>query len=180
MKLHALFSGVRKRWLVQLVILGLIISALNVGNVLVLDTLWHDAEFNNLVLFLLLGIGAYLLTIVESYLGEKLGQHYLKDIRHQLYTELMSPKNEQPPRRLGVSMSRMITDSNNIKNWASLGAATLVTSGFSFIGYFVLIFYAFSKLFSPSKQQCGSVFFSRYCSLTKFGKSIRWGKISAL
>lgn len=141
MKLHALFSGVRKRWLVQLVILGLIISALNVGNVLVLDTLWHDAEFNNLVLFLLLGIGAYLLTIVESYLGEKFGQHYLKDIRHQLYTELMSPKNEQPPRRLGVSMSRMITDSNNIKNWASLGAATLVTSGFSFIGYLVLIFY---------------------------------------
>ena len=134
MKLHALFSGVRKRWLVQLVILGLIISALNVGNVLVLDTLWHHAEFNNLVLFLLLGIGAYLLTIVESYLGEKLGQHYLKDIRHQLYTELMSPKNEQPPRRLGVSMSRMITDSNNIKNWASLGTATLVTSGFSFIG----------------------------------------------
>ncbi|MEF1307230.1 hypothetical protein QTO17_35785, partial [Vibrio owensii] len=62
--------------LIQLVILGLIISALNVGNVLVLDTLWHHAEFNNLVLFLLLGIGAYLLTIVESYLGEKLGRSF--------------------------------------------------------------------------------------------------------
>ncbi|WP_087024579.1 ABC transporter ATP-binding protein/permease [Thaumasiovibrio subtropicus] len=142
--LVALQAGKRRRLITYLVALGLVLTALNVGGVLLIQHLWqgHDASENlplSIALFVVLVAVMGSLYYAEAVLAEKLGLDYVKAVRQQLYATLMSAPQQQSPQRVGVAMTRLITDANNIKNWASLGAPVFITHGLSLVGYCILI-----------------------------------------
>ncbi|CCO45300.1 putative ABC-type multidrug transport system,ATPase and permease component [Vibrio nigripulchritudo SOn1] len=140
MKLVPLSQGIRVRWLFSLIFIGIIIASLNVSSMLMLKQLWQSNwDITLLLMFLGIALGILAFSLVEAFWAEKLGQHYVKEVRHQLYTVLMSAPEYRAPKRLGVMMTRLITDSSNIKDWASQGAAKLVTHGCSIIGYLCLL-----------------------------------------
>nr|WP_086941210.1 ATP-binding cassette domain-containing protein [Thaumasiovibrio occultus] len=139
-KLVALGADDRLRQLQLLIGLGVVITLLNVAAVLLLQQLFQPNSTNHLIaLFIGSALASAACLFWEGILAERLGLDYVKAVRQQLYLTLMSAPLDRSPRRLGVAMTRLITDANNIKNWASLGAPVMITHGLSLIGYNLLL-----------------------------------------
>lgn len=140
MKLVPIFSGSRQYWLLTLIGVGVSIAIANITGVLLLKTLWQSSSFTHLVFgFVAIGILVFALSVLEAYCAEKLGQNYVKAIRCQLYQGLVGAPSYLAPKRVGVVMSRMITDSNQIKNWASIGIPKLTIHSISATGLTVFL-----------------------------------------
>ncbi|MEM8975340.1 MAG: ABC transporter ATP-binding protein, partial [Pseudomonadota bacterium] len=74
--------------------------------------------------------------------AERLGQLYVTSCRTRLYRALASqPVSGAPVSRLGLNMTRMITDLTALKNWVGYGIAQLAVSAMSLIGVVVAIFF---------------------------------------
>lgn len=127
------FSGARRRWLLQLIANGIA-----QGLLAALAALWVGRAFGEQTLDtpLLLGgfaIGAALaawLKAQEAVTAERLGQHYAAGVRVQLFEHLT---RADPARAQGLSrgglMLRFVTDLNGLRLWASQGIARLWASG---------------------------------------------------
>ena len=156
--LPRLIVGVRKRLLLRLLFNGL-------GQALTAFTLaWltrqmiqelsgsSDAASDSLsMVFLLSIIGFILIAIVililkvrERVDAEHLGQSYVTSVRLKLFRRLVAGSlqgkgNRQP--RLGVTMTRLITDLNSLKNWVSVGVARVAVAAVSIIGSLLALAY---------------------------------------
>jgi len=140
MRLVPIFAGTRRYWLMTLIGVGVSIALASVFSVMLLKTLWQSSDFNIWIYALAAtAVGAFILSVVESYCAEKLGQNYVKAVRCQLYQGLVGAPSHLAPKRLGVVMSRLITDSNQIKNWASIGIPKLTIHSLSALGLSVFL-----------------------------------------
>ncbi len=173
MKLEKLSVGERLRWLILLVTLGLLAASLNVANIKVLQLLWSEGQHRHyLAMFLIISSALFCIGFIEQVFAEKLGQSYVKSIRAQLYFQLMNAPYAQAPKRLGVTMTRLITDGNNLKNWASFGASKLITHGFSVMGYLILLVIQWETLgWTISAIALGSLLFAAMLTPTLLHKA---------
>lgn len=140
MKLVPIFCGVRRYWLLALIGVGVSIATINIIGVMLLKSLWQAGSFTDLVFwFVATALLVFVFSITESYCAEKLGQNYVKAIRCQLYQGLIGAPSYLAPKRVGVVMSRLITDSNQIKNWASIGIPKLTIHSISTLGLTIFL-----------------------------------------
>ncbi|MAI45819.1 MAG: hypothetical protein CMB79_08065 [Filomicrobium sp.] len=81
------------------------------------------------------------LRTAERASAERLGQLYVTSCRTRLYRALASqPSPGAPASRLGLNMTRMITDLTALKNWVGYGVPQLAVSAMSLTGVIAAIF----------------------------------------
>lgn len=140
MKLPALFAGRRRLWLWLLVITGLMQATGAVIIIHLIQKLWAAPwQKETAGLLILFSLALLLLRIAEKSCAEQLGQEYIGACRTSLYAELMSAPISHAPKRLGVAMTRLITDAASLKNWAGSGAAGMITNSLALCGYLTAV-----------------------------------------
>ena len=125
-QLPTVWHGVRRRYLVQLILVGLSQALLaGIAAHSLARALHHGSPTKVLALCSLLGAAALLvggLRVVEKVLAEKLSQDYVHDIRMGLLRRIIV---DGSMRSLGVAVTRTSNDLTAVKNWVALGIAPL-------------------------------------------------------
>lgn len=130
--LPGIAQGARRAWLLQLLALGLLQAALGGVCAWALVKLMEAPQGTSplllravLVLVLAaLAIGA--LRIHERVIAEKLGQHYVHQVRVSLLEAALAPGRATPA---DLAAARTVDDLASIRTWVSQGAAPLVVTG---------------------------------------------------
>ncbi len=143
MSLPKIYAGRRRRWFRLLVANG---AAQAVGGVALAALLktamsearsgfapWPAAGGIALVSVVLLA-----LRFREARDAERLGQHFVMRVRLRIFDRLASrPERDTSAGRWGVTMTRLISDLNSLRNWVSTGVARAVVAGVSASGLLV-------------------------------------------
>lgn len=75
------------------------------------------------------------LRVLEARDAEALGQDYVIRVRRRILESTMRRAwNRSRQQRWGVTMSRLVTDLNSLRNWVSLGLARMISSGVALLG----------------------------------------------
>ncbi len=75
------------------------------------------------------------LRVRERIDAERLGQDYVMKTRLRLFERLAAaPARTERPARFGLTMTRMVSDLNGLKNWVSMGVARMAVSSVSITG----------------------------------------------
>lgn len=143
MSLPKIYGGRRRRWFWLLVANG---AAQAVGGVALAALLkialsearagfapWPAAVGIALVSTLLLA-----LRFREARDAERLGQHFVMRVRLRIFDRLASrPERDTSTGRWGVTMTRLISDLNSLRNWVSTGVARAVVASVSASGLLI-------------------------------------------
>ncbi len=122
--LPRLLTGVRRRFLVILVLVG-IAQAGAAGATVLLLTRGLEARTTEARVVAVLLLGLVALTIGwlrsrERLLAERLGQDYVHEIRLRLVRRVLDGSS---PRSLGATLTRASNDLTAVRNWVALGIA---------------------------------------------------------
>ncbi|MFQ5756975.1 MAG: ATP-binding cassette domain-containing protein [Acidiferrobacterales bacterium] len=91
---------------------------------------------------LLAGFTVLGLQVLERTDSERLGQDYVMKVRLQLFQRIAAaPLRSDNPPRFGLTMTRMITDLNALKNWVSIGVARMAVAGVAVTGSLAALTY---------------------------------------
>jgi len=143
MSLPKIYAGRRRRWFWQLVANGVAQAAGGVALAALLKVAlsearegfapWPAAAGIALVSAALLG-----LRFREARDAERLGQHFVMRVRLRIFDRLASrPERDPSTGRWGVTMTRLISDLNSLRNWVSTGVARAVVAGVSASGLLI-------------------------------------------
>ena len=137
MSLPRIYVGRRRRWLWSLVANG---AAQAVGGVVLaalLKTALSDARaglapWPEACGIAVVSIALLALRIREARDAERLGQHFVMRVRLRIFDRLATrPARDTSTGRWGVTMTRLISDLNSLRNWVSLGVARAIVAGVS-------------------------------------------------
>lgn len=129
--LPPLIRGDRRGWLIHLVLLGLLqagLAALSAWALVKLQQAPVGASpllLRALVLLVLSALAVGALRVHERVIAEKLGQHYVHQLRVNLLTDALTPGHSTS---LGVTVARTTNDLSGVRNWVSQGIAPLVVA----------------------------------------------------
>jgi len=138
--LPRIHGGRRRRILVRLVANGIAQAALAFAITHLLRGALGSAAaagpgermLGALVVASLAGIG---LRVVEASDAERLGQEYVTRVRLRIFARIASrPERAAGSPRYGLTMTRLISDLNSLRNWVSLGVARSVVAGITVLG----------------------------------------------
>lgn len=91
------------------------------------------------------GVVVWALRALERADAERLGQDYVSAVRVRLFDRIAAaPSRGEGQQRLGLTMTRLVTDLNAIKNWVSIGVARMLVAAVSVTGSLLALAY-----FSP-------------------------------
>lgn len=137
MKLPPVYAGARRRWLVAVVLCGLLQAGCGIG-IAVLMQRTLDGMLSGaapLTALPLLASFAGLAGLagaarwLERFLGERLGQHYVHELRLIMFSALARKgPEERSAEGRGTVPLRFMTDLDALRNWISLGQARLVVA----------------------------------------------------
>ncbi len=75
------------------------------------------------------------LRVIEAVDAERLGQDYVMRVRLRMFKRIASrPVHTDKSGRWGVTMTRMISDLNSLRNWVAIGIARAVVAGITLFG----------------------------------------------
>ena len=82
------------------------------------------------------------LRVLQRTDAERLGQDYVMKVRLRLFTRIAAaPLRSDKAMRFGLTMNRMITDLNSLKNWVSMGVARMAVAAVSITGSLAALTY---------------------------------------
>jgi ABC-type multidrug transport system fused ATPase/permease subunit len=82
-----------------------------------------------------IGVAMILLRVREAQDAERLGQSYVTRVRLRIFDRLASrPTRDRRPGRWGVTMTRLISDLNSLRNWVSTGVARAIVASITASG----------------------------------------------
>lgn len=86
-------------------------------------------------------LGIYALKIIEAGDAEQLGQRYVTSVRLRILKRLVrfSGKQGNPQGRYGLTMTRLTSDLNSLRNWVAFGVARGSVALTSLIGLTVIV-----------------------------------------
>lgn len=127
--LPPLLQGPRKPWLATLVALGIGQAALGAL------TAWAMIELQSangtatirwaIILMVMIALGVGALRVHERVVAERIGQHYVKQIRHELVRSALTPGDSSS---LGITVARTTNDLSAVRNWVAQGVSPLVVA----------------------------------------------------
>jgi len=83
------------------------------------------------------------LRVVEASDAEQLGQEYVTRVRLRIFARIAArPDRARGPQRYGLTMTRLISDLNSLKNWVSLGVARSVVASITVVGLLAALAHA--------------------------------------
>lgn len=138
--LPRIFAGRRKRLFLRLILNGVCQAAVAFGLAYALRSGLASARVGILDWPMISAIAAsgllfFGLRIFEAADAERLGQDYVMRVRLRLFKCIASrPVNASGNRRWGVTMTRMISDLNSLRNWVAVGIARSVVAGIMIVG----------------------------------------------
>ena len=117
------------------------------------------------------------LRVREQIDAERLGQDYVMKTRLRLFQRLAAaPARTERPARFGLTMTRMITDLNGLRNWVSMGVARMAVSSVSIVGSFAAAdfrgFDAETFRFLPHTRFGGAHHDHRYIPLISYDRRL--------
>lgn len=130
-----LWEGPRRVWLALLVGLGLGQAGLGMAMawaMLQLQDAAHAAGIRWAILTMVLvafSVGA--LRVHERVVAEKLGQHYVREVRRELIRSALTPGDSSS---LGVTVARTTNDLTSVRNWIAQGVAPMVVAAPLLVG----------------------------------------------
>lgn len=80
------------------------------------------------------------LRVLEARDAERLGQEYVIRVRQRVLASLLArPWNPAQAPRWGVTMNRLVTDLNSLRNWVSLGLARMLSASVALAGLLIVL-----------------------------------------
>ena len=150
MSMPRIFAGQRRRWISLLILNG----ALQASSGFFVAYLLRDAlevsrrgsaPWGLAVGIVALGGVVLGLRMKEASDAERLGQDYVMRVRLRIFDRVASrPARVEGRRRWGVTMTRLISDLNSLRNWVSQGIARSIVATVTILGLLVGLYY-----FSP-------------------------------
>ena len=140
MALPRIYGGRRRRILGRLVANGVAQAGLAFTIAWLLRSALREVRADDppwallgaLALASLLGVG---LRVVEASDAERLGQDYVTRVRLRIFERIASrPERAAGRGRYGLTMTRLISDLNSLRNWVSLGIARTVVASLIIAG----------------------------------------------
>ena len=147
--LPRLYAG-RRRWLIwRLILNGVARASVAFGMAYLLRTglagVRHDALWWPAVAGIAAsGVVALALRAIEAADAERLGQDYVMRVRLRIFDRIAARPLQTGHRRWGVTMTRMISDLDSLRNWVSIGVAHAVVASITVCGLLLSLTY-----FSP-------------------------------
>jgi ATP-binding cassette subfamily B protein len=150
MSMPRISSGHRKRWIILLVANGV---AQAVCGFFVAYFLRDALEASRAgsppwalaIAISVLGGIMLALRVKEASDAERLGQDYVMRVRLRIFDRVAKrPARAEGRRRWGVTMTRLISDLNSLRNWVSLGIARSIVAAVTIVGLLASLYY-----FSP-------------------------------
>ena len=140
MSLPKIYAGRRKRLLWLLVGNGIAQTACGLGLAYLLRDALAASErpgspWLSAGAIACLGLLTLYLRVREARDAERLGQNYVTRVRLRIFDRLARrPARDLSGGRWGVTMTRMISDLNSLRNWVSTGIARAIVAGISAVG----------------------------------------------
>lgn len=128
--LPPLLTGKRRWWLAALVGLGLGQAVLGMVMAWAMIELQGsgsvDATRWAVVTIVIAAFTVGALRVQERVVAEKLGQHYVREMRQELLRSALTPGDASS---LGVTVARTTNDLTSVRNWIAQGIAPMVVAG---------------------------------------------------
>lgn len=124
-ELPKIFTGARRGWVLGLVGLGLGQGALGAVSAWALTQLRAGSPWPMAVVILSIVAAAVALgglRVEERIVAERLGQHYVRDVRRDLVQAELTPGSRT---HLGITVARTTNDLSSVRNWVSQGVGPL-------------------------------------------------------
>ncbi len=140
MSLPRIAAGRRKSWLWMLVANGIAQALCGLALAYLLRDALHvardgSAPWNQSAGILSIGVAMILLRVREARDAERLGQNYVTRVRLRIFDRLASrPARDRTAGRWGVTMTRLISDLNSLRNWVSTGVARSIVASITALG----------------------------------------------
>lgn len=134
------FAGRRRMLFVRLLLNGVGQAAVAFGLAYALRSSLASARLGVLdwpmvIAIAVVGLLFFVLRIWEAADAERLGQDYVMRVRLRLFKRIaLRPVDAEGQRRWGVTMTRMISDLNSLRNWVAVGIARATVAGIMIIG----------------------------------------------
>ncbi len=147
MSMPRIFAGRRRRLVGWLVANGVAQAACGFGLALALRELMGSADQAQLVpgpILAMLVLGGLLLAlrVREGSDAERLGQDYVMRVRLRIFDRVAVRAAHAPgTRRSGITLTRLVSDLNSLRNWVSLGVARAIVASISVVGLLGALFY---------------------------------------
>ena len=137
MSLPKIYAGKRRRLLWMLVANGFAQALCGVGLAMLLRQTLSAARGTQTIPWMAalemsaLGVLTLLLRVRQASDAERLGQNYVTRVRLRLFDRLAArpSRGAHSGERWGVTMTRMISDLNSLRNWVSTGIARAIVAG---------------------------------------------------
>ena len=144
-----LYSGRRRRLIWRLLLNGLAQAAIAFAMAYLLRSGLEQARLGALwwpavAGIVASGVGILVLRVWEAADAERLGQEYVMRVRLRIFDQIAArPLRTGRRRGWGVTMTRMISDLDSLRNWVSIGVAHAVVASITICGLLVsLIFFS--------------------------------------
>lgn len=143
MKLPSILGGARRWRVIRLVGYGLAHAAAAFGLAVLARHGLHGTTGARAAWPITLGILGltgmlFVLRMLEARDAEALGQDYVNRVRRRILRRILrAAGGRRGIPRWGVTMSRLVTDLNSLRNWVSLGLARMISSGVAVAGLLV-------------------------------------------
>lgn len=124
-QLPRIYTGGRRGWVIGLVALGLGQAALGAVSAWTLTQLRAGSPWPMAVVILSIVAAAVALgglRVEERIAAERLGQHYVRDVRRDLVQAELTPGSRT---HLGITVARTTNDLSSVRNWVSQGVGPL-------------------------------------------------------
>ncbi|GAA1708213.1 ABC transporter ATP-binding protein/permease [Propioniferax innocua] len=127
--LPPLFTGVRRAWLAVLVVLGLGQAAIGMAMAWAMIRLQESVDPSTsrwaLLTMVLAAFAVGALRVNERVVAERLGQHYVREVRRELLRSVLTPGDSSS---LGITVARTTNDLTSVRNWVAQGVAPMVVA----------------------------------------------------
>ena len=143
-------NGPRRRLMLRLLLNGVAQSVAAFAIAWLIDQAMASVEageigaipFRPIAALMLIGLLALALFVLEQGDAERMGLDYVMKVRLRLFRRLARvPIGSGMRARFGLTMTRMITDLNALKNWVSLGVARVTVAAISVTGCLLALVY---------------------------------------
>lgn len=135
-----IFGGRRKKLFLRLIVNGVCQAFAVFGLAYALRSSLVSAKLGVLdwpmvAAMVFIGLVIFVLRVWEAADAERLGQDYVMRVRLRLFKRIaLRPVDAEGQRRWGVTMTRMISDLNSMRNWVAVGIARSIVAGIMIIG----------------------------------------------